>query len=236
MPASRAAFGRAAAPVEDDMMNDPEETGVSAAEPEAALAPISPQPPMPEPIVDWLKAQLQGSRCFLEFGAGASTRLAASLNVPEIVSVESDLAFGRSVARAVKRSPSSSHHQMVLVDLGPTKDWGFPRYYRALRRWPEYSLRIWEHLRQEKLSPDLVLVDGRFRVACFLAALAYARAGTHILFDDYTTRPEKYAIVERHLAYDRLIDRAAVFTVPEREALNPVEIHEDIAIYMGIPY
>ena len=38
---------------------------------------------------------------------------------------------------------------------------------------------------ENKLVPDLILIDGRFRVCCFLSSLKYGNVGTKILFDDY---------------------------------------------------
>jgi hypothetical protein len=43
--------------------------------------------------------------------------------------------------------------------------------------------------RRGAVKPDLVLIDGRFRLACFLHPLLAAAPGTPILFDDYTNRP-----------------------------------------------
>jgi len=40
---------------------------------------------------------LTASQCYLEYGSGGSTRLAASLDVPIIYSVESDQAFLNAV-------------------------------------------------------------------------------------------------------------------------------------------
>lgn len=64
-------------------------------------------------------------------------------------------------------------------------------------------------------SPDLVLIDGRFRVACLLTALLKAKAGTVILFDDYLNRRELYGRVEDLLLMRKQIGRMAEFVVPD---------------------
>jgi protein O-GlcNAc transferase len=38
------------------------------------------------------------------------------------------------------------------------------------------------------VSPDVVLIDGCFRVACFLACWANIQRPTTVIFDDYTER------------------------------------------------
>ena len=69
----------------------------------------------------------------------------------------------------------------------------------------------WRH---GPVKPDLVLIDGRFRVACFLHSLLAADAGTPLLFDDYTNRPH-YHLVEEFCPIAQSEGRQALFRVPE---------------------
>lgn len=80
----------------------------------------------------------------------------------------------------------------VHVDVGETGDWGTPLTYDHRDNFPVYAQSIWER----DVDPDLVLVDGRFRVLCFLHSLLRARPGTHILFDDYVDRPHYHVVEE----------------------------------------
>lgn len=48
---------------------------------------------------------------------------------------------------------------------------------------------------QKNIKDDLLAIDGRFRVQCFLYSLINADEGTILLFDDYCDRPY-YHIVE----------------------------------------
>ena len=64
-----------------------------------------------------------------------------------------------------------------------------------------------------KNIPDLVLIDGRFRVCCFLTSLARAEAGTILLFDDYRDRP-LYHLVEEFVQPSRQCGRQTAFVVP----------------------
>ncbi len=60
--------------------------------------------------------------------------------------------------------------------------------------------------------PDLVLVDGRFRVACALTAIKnlYDKFDFEILFDDYADREFYHAIEEFACLHD-MHGRMAVF-------------------------
>jgi len=72
------------------------------------------------------------------------------------------------------------------------------------------------------VKPDLVVIDGRFRVACFLHSLLAAEAGTPILFDDYTNHP-RYHLVEEFCPIEQSEGRQALFSVPaelDRETIG----------------
>src|SRR3954452_1444381 len=102
---------------------------------------IPARPHMPDPVIDFLEARLSETKCFLEYGAGGSTRLAASIGVPQIVSVETNGAFAKAVTKAVAEMRSASILHMIWVNLGPTKDWGVPATFEAHHDWPTYALR-----------------------------------------------------------------------------------------------
>lgn len=194
---------------------------------------IPERPAMPDAVVDWLESRLRGTRCFLEYGAGGSTRLAASLGVPRIVSVESDLAFAKAVRKLVVNSGSDSILDMLVANIGNTGDWGSPVDFSEFRRWPEYSLGVWDFMRKKKLMPELILIDGRFRMGCFLASLMDAVPGTVILFDDYGDRPEFYGQAEAYLKPVEVVDRSAVFEVPD--LLPRPKIARALARYVSHP-
>jgi len=182
---------------------------------EAAMhVPLTPH--MPADEVEKLTSLLKKARCFLEFGAGGSTRLAASLNVPHIYSVESDEAFSAAVAGAVGEMKTKSKLYITHANIGRTKEWGVPVDNSAVVKWPDYPLGIWEKLKQDKKNPNLVLIDGRFRAACALAAIFQLRAGTPILIDDYLGREQAYDVVSKHAPLVEMAGRMAVFEVPSK--------------------
>lgn len=175
-----------------------------------------PKLPHMEPAqIEYLAEAFGSVQCFLEYGAGGSTMLAARHNVPMIVSVESDTNFAKDVIRAVNRQGTESTLTMTTVKVGETGPWGMPVNRDRSNKWPDYSLSVWKAMEDKEISPDLVLIDGRFRVACFLATMIHGNAGTVIAFDDYTREKRGYNTVERFLKPDDIIDRMAMFTVPK---------------------
>lgn len=196
------------------------DTWWKAAPAEPPVYEVPHRPHMPERAAAWLEAQLGESRCLLEYGMGGSTFLAAGTGVADIVSVESDARFAKAVRKEIESAGFKSRLHLVSADIGPTGKWGVPMSFKMFRRWPSYALDVWEHVREKGLAPDFILIDGRFRVGCFFASLMEAPAGTTIMFDDYLSRRQVYSVVEQFLAPAELIDRAAIFTVPDSVPLR----------------
>ena len=90
--------------------------------------------------------------------------------------------------------------------------WGNPGKNATNIQKINYSNQITKLSKEEQDSIDLVLIDGRFRVACFLTTLRYANPKTKIYFDDYLTRPFYHEVEEFEVPIEETT-RAAVFIV-----------------------
>ena len=85
-------------------------------------------------------------------------------------------------------------------------------FFRS-KKGERYVMAPFEHLQSR--FPDLVLVDGRYRVACVLQTAREAhraKVSATLLLDDYEGRPYADAL-EPLLGAPERIGRAAVFTV-----------------------
>lgn len=177
-------------------------------------------PHMPDAAVSALSERLRSARCYLEYGSGGSTVLAADLGVPRIISVDTNVEWFDKVKASVSAGYSGKL-ETLYVDIGPTKKWGYPVSNSHFQKWSKYFFEPWTYIRSSGLTPDLVLIDGRFRVSCFLTSLAHASVGTTLLFDDYANRKHYHAI-ERLLKpvnhYDRMAEFVKV-SEPSAEAL-----------------
>ena len=152
---------------------------------------------------------LSRSRRYGEYGMGLSTLAAANSPETMIRSVDTSEHWKDQVADELS-DQQQARTTLIHVDLGPVRNWGFPASYEGRARFSDYFNAPWG----EGFDPDLVLIDGRFRVACFLTSLLRAKPGTLILFDDYTERAY-YHIVETCLAPDQRTERQAAFRVPQ---------------------
>ncbi len=154
---------------------------------------------------------LAGKKTVVEYGCGGSTLFALQQGVSRIFSVESDpqwierLRAHSQLSAAVQSAEVTFFH----ADLGPVGDWGFPRDGSRFLFWPLYWRSVWSQIPQPQ-DVDLVLIDGRFRVACTLFSLMQARRDTVFVIHDFWSRPH-YEIVTQFLNCIDACEDIAVF-------------------------
>jgi hypothetical protein len=124
------------------------------------------------------------TRLYYEFGSGGSTAEACrSPNVEQVYSMESDTGFYESTLLEL----TSNKLQRTLVEVGCRNNWGYPAPGQ------DGSL-YFSQIDALDSVPDLILVDGRWRVACALHAWAKMGPSSVLLFDDYYGRPHYFAV------------------------------------------
>jgi len=167
-----------------------------------------PELTMPEAEAAVLRQAYGAAASILEYGSGGSTVLASELPGKTVVSVESDAGWAAMMRGWFAEHPGASPVEVVHADSGPTKDWGHPADHEGWRRFPSYPLRVWER----GIAPDVVLVDGRFRVGCALATAFRSEKPVTLLFDDYAERKAYHRVTE-FLGQPRMVGRLAIFEV-----------------------
>lgn len=171
---------------------------------------------------------LQQSRLYMEYGSGGSTVLAAHLG-KSFVSVESDLIFSRTVTARIGAAKNSG--DIVAVNIGVTGAWGAPLFTKPngdrLQLWKQYITAPWSRL-PAGVTPDLVLIDGRFRIACTLFSLMqlHGRKDATILFDDYGDR-RNYHVVEEFARLEEMAGRMAVFRPRDDVSIDDIVLTLD---------
>lgn len=169
-----------------------------------------PQLTMPSAEAEALTAAYHAANVILEYGSGGSTVVAAELADKVIFSVESDAEWLEGMKRWFALHPPVGTVHLHHGDIGPTKAWGHPRDAASFRKWPGYAISVWDLA--DFLHPDLVLIDGRFRVACFLTCLLRSTRSMTVLWDDYSDRPQYHA-VETLVKPVAMIGRMARFEI-----------------------
>ena len=184
---------------------------------------ISEDPFIDKESLEFFKTQIKKSEVILEYGSGGSTLFANKLG-KEVYSVESDYYFYRKIESLLKTKNNKT--QIFFSNIGITGSYGIPifkyPYKFRLQRWKNYVQKPWLNLKNNKL-PDLVFIDGRFRVACFLYSIiklkSYPKA--KIIIDDFASRPE-YHVVKQYAKFIGLKGRMGVFT-PSNSKINEIK-------------
>lgn len=163
------------------------------------------------PVSEYLRAAYGAATVILEYGTGGSTVLASEQRGKTIYAVESDKVWTQNLRRFVEQSDQTRSVPRILhVDIGPTKEWGHPINESSWKNFHKYPISVWSELIQE--HPDLVLIDGRFRAACFLTCCLMTTRPLKILFDDYRDR-KNYHLVEQIAKPLDFVDQMAIFEI-----------------------
>lgn len=171
---------------------------------------------MTEQELSLLHGELLRAAFYLEFGSGNSTRMAASLpHLRKITVVESDDTFFQaqvSTDEAVRKALESGRLDYRYINIGKTSAWGYPLTMERLDAWPDYSSAVF----RRRADYDLILVDGRFRVACILQACLRCEYRSHILVHDFFNR-SAYFVVLPFLSLIRRVDSFGLFKPDVRQ-------------------
>lgn len=147
------------------------------------------QPMMSESEVELLKRHYASSRVILEFGCGGSTKIAADTDAYKIYAVESDSNWIEKCSEIpeIKIRLNNNSLKFFHAFIGETISYGRPANKDGLAQWPAYSCGIWSMMGTD--IPDVVLIDGRFRMSCLLQSLLRCPSETRLLVHDFWSRP-----------------------------------------------
>ena len=179
-----------------------------------------------------LHSCLNSAANYLEFGAGASTIHAS--NVPTIERIDSVDSSGPYIDEhlrphaAISSALSTGKLKFHVIDVGETSKWGYPIDESKKHLWPNYSLGVFSR----PSDHDLVLVDGRFRVACTLSSILSTPDDCRILVHDYWDRPQ-YHVVSKYLETIDRIDTMGLFR--KRPGVDARKLRSLLAKYQYLP-
>jgi len=174
-----------------------------------------------------LRAAATGAQSMVEFGCGGSTAILLAAG-HRLLSVDSDATWLARVAveqgEAIEAGRLLQHH----ADIGPLGDWGWPLHPPSPLQGQDYWHAPWALMP----SADLVLVDGRFRVACALAAHGrLTPCGVLAIHDYWNRRAYQQGLDDffdtigaagtMALLKPRLVEAAALAQALERHAADP---------------
>lgn len=156
---------------------------------------------------------------YFEFGSGGSTNQAAiRAGIQRVRSVESDPGW---FAKMSKTLGGYDKVALTYVNMNTRPNtWGAPGPGSTLAQWLNYSNQILE----EKENPDLILIDGRFRVACCLKSYEKVAENGLIIFDDFLDRPHYHVVLAYFDILDKTADKRMVVLKKKPGMAIPVEL------------
>jgi len=171
---------------------------------------------------------LSNATIYFEYGSGGSTYQASLKdNIQKIYTVESDLTW---LSRLKKNINPLKLNKITFIycDMNTIpKTFGNPGRGSNPQQWKNYSDQIL--LVKDKI--DLILIDGRFRVACCLKCHMNMDDNCIIAFDDFLNRREYHVILDYFYIIDQTEDKRMVFLkkkVDKQVDLALVKKHEEI--------
>ena len=162
---------------------------------------------------------------FYEFGSGGSTYLACTLNgISTIWSMESDTSFFNTMMKepVIQEAIHKGKLKYLLTDVGSYNNWGNPALGTLKSQWSPY----FSHIDNLSQTPTILLIDGRFRVACALHAYNKINEHTYVLFDDFTDRPFYHSV----LKYYKVIETAGRMVVLQKKSGMSID-SADLEVY-----
>lgn len=148
------------------------------------------------------------ARIYGEYGCGDSTVWVAVNTSAHVVSVDTSSEWCEIITDRLNQNGCLA--TIMHCDFGPVGAWGRPVSFEKRDTFDQYLNALWCQLE----IPDVVLIDGRFRVACFLTSLLNAKVGTKIIFDDFSDRPG-YSVACEFLQPIDYCGTQCLFNVPD---------------------
>jgi hypothetical protein len=165
---------------------------------------------------------LDNCNYYLEYGSGGSTYQASlKKNIKKIYSIESDIQWQNNL----KKNTNNNKVNFIYIDMKTSlNNWGYPGKDATNEEKINYSEQI-KLIDKDIINKlDLILIDGRFRVACCLKCHEVINNNTLIAFDDFKPRFNEYSEV---LNYFDIVDKTSdnnMYIFKKKENIVPKEI------------
>jgi protein O-GlcNAc transferase len=151
---------------------------------------------------------LDKSHAYFEYGSGGSTYQASIReNIAHVYSVESDITWANTIRNQVNLRKVT----LFMNDMGTLPHtWGNPGPNSKDEDKIAYSNYLRTLSKGEQSNIDLVLIDGRFRVACCLKCFDIIGSNCVIAFDDFLDRPQYHVVLDYYDIIEKTEDNRMV--------------------------
>jgi hypothetical protein len=174
---------------------------------------------------------LDNAAVYFEYGAGGSTYQAHRRNtIRKIYSVENDFSW----IEKLKPLVSTGKVTFLYNEMDIQKDnFGHPGPNSTDLQKIAYSNQLTTLDTAEQKDIDLLLIDGRFRVACCLKCYDLIKPECFVAFDDFLNRPYYHIVLDYFNIVDKTTDermvilqKKSMLTIP-KELIQTYELISD---------
>tara|TARA_B100000035_G_scaffold307363_1_gene310518 strand:- start:126 stop:698 length:573 start_codon:yes stop_codon:yes gene_type:complete len=165
---------------------------------------------------------------YFEYGSGGSTYQASIReNIKTIYSVESDIQWQKKLKQIIIQP--NINYIYNEMDTQPN-NWGHPGKNATNIQKTNYSNQIIKLSKEHQDSIDLVLIDGRFRVACCLKCYDVIKDNCLIIFDDFLDRKQYHIVLEYFDIIEKTQDNSMVILKKKKNVNIPNELIEKYSL------
>lgn len=166
---------------------------------------------------------LDKATVYFEYGSGGSTYQAnLRPNIQKIYTVESDKTWMNKLKSQIKNNSKITY---IYNEMGTKPHtWGYPSGRCLKTSLANYS----EHIRnlsiEERSKIDLVMIDGRFRVACCLKCFDVINDCCCVIFDDFLHRKKYHIILDYYDIIEKTEDKRMVVLRKKNNVSIPADL------------
>jgi hypothetical protein len=163
---------------------------------------------------------LNKSKYYFEYGSGGSTCQASIRNnIMTIHSVESDPEWYSNICKTIEKKKPITLMYIHLNTVSNT--WGYPGEGCLIEHMRAYSRAIRSLSVTETYKLDMILIDGRFRVACCLHCFDMISPHCQIVFDDFLNRPHYHEVLNYYDIVRKTEDNVMVVLKKKTNVVSP---------------
>lgn len=180
------------------------------------------KPYMTQNEILFFKKYLKKSNTYLEFGSGGSTYFAIKNGINKITSIETDLNWVNKLLKNETISSKIKNKELNLIHHDINCIWwehiSWNKKPKEMKETMKSSWKRYSDLVNDlDYIPDLILNDGRFRVASLLKLYEKINEDTVILFHDYKDR-HQYHVVE--IFFNKIEECDTLFVFKKRDNID----------------
>ncbi|MCL2339262.1 MAG: hypothetical protein FWC51_04925 [Proteobacteria bacterium] len=180
---------------------------------------------------DLFRRTVGRAKNYLEFGSGGSTFYALMKTNARVTCVDNYPEWMDYMKKFSKfnRGVKSGRLKLLEIDTGPCRECGNPTDDARREFWPFYSSGVFAlpGIR----DADVVLIDGRFRVACGLASIKNLNKDAVIMIHDFNDRPQYHKLLD-YLDIVESADRLVACRIKGR--IDRAQLEQDYEEYKYI--